>query len=118
MTKKNTTVDDIGEILQEMQSFNEAQFLRLENKMDEEFKSVRNEMNEGFASIRNEMDDGFSSVRSELKYIYKELEDIKKRLEKRTFEDSSALAKEVVDLRERVQKMEKALQAHGIALPV
>lgn len=97
MPNKDATIEDIVEILHTMQ-----------DHTDEQFKE-----------LKNEMEDGFASVRSEIKNLWKELEEIKKRLEKlgkRTLEDDNAFGQEIFDLRQKVDGMEKALKLHGITV--
>ena len=64
------------------------------------------------AAMKADMDTGFDSVHAELESIRNELSDIKQKLadlEKRTQEDGDAAVTDIVDLRQRVEKIERQL---------
>lgn len=71
-------------------------------------------------SLEKKMEDGFSSIRSELKWIKEkliELEERIARLEKRTNEDTRAVAIDVITLRKELDMLKKAMKDHGIKIP-
>jgi polyhydroxyalkanoate synthesis regulator phasin len=88
------TIDDLAVMMKNG-------FERLEDKIETEI-----------ASVRQDLKTEIASVRSDIARLQCDIDDIKARLvrlEKRTLEDADALAKEVVDLRKRVDYLEKEL---------
>lgn len=96
------TIDDLAIMVQKG-------FLAVDKKFDD----LETKLNKKIEGLRFEMKAEFASVRSDIRRLENSLDEIKERLaqlEKRSFEDSDALATEVVDLRKRVTILEKELQ--------
>lgn len=94
--KKETTLNEVMEFLQE-------------NMVT---KQEFNETMKGFTT-KQDFDEFRTEITGELRMIRNELEEIKKRLnilEKRTIEDADAAAKDVVELRRRVENLEKQIK--------
>jgi len=105
-------VDDILEIVQFIKD-NSASKQDL-NDLRGEFSGLRGE----FSELRIEMREGFESVRAELASINLELEEIKrdlKKLENRTQVDDDAMISDNLELKARVEKLEKQVQQLQLA---
>lgn len=81
---------------------------RLEKKMDEDFATK-----DDLKRLENKMDEGFASIHGLLRGMQQELDDIKiqlARLEKAVIEDIDVYGKDILDLRQRVEHLEKQLK--------
>ena len=96
--EKETTINELIEFL--------AENMVTKQEFSETIKSVRSEMATGFEELRTEMTAGFRMIREELDDIKNRLE----KLEKRTLEDADASARDVLELRQRVDMLEKQVR--------
>ncbi len=96
--EKETTINELMEFL--------AENMVTKQEFSETIKSVRSEMATGFEELRTEMTAGFRMIREELDDIKNRLE----KLEKRTLEDADASARDVLELRQRVDMLEKQVR--------
>ena len=94
--KKETSINELMEFLQE-------------NMV------TKHEFNETIAKMvsKEDFNEFRTEIRGELRLIHNELEEIKKRLdilEKRTIEDADVAVKDVLELRRRVEYLEKQVK--------
>jgi predicted nucleic acid-binding Zn-ribbon protein len=82
----------------------------LDKKIDNVYQKLDTKIDNVYQKLDAKIDSGIASVRTDIRRLESSIDDIKerlKRLEKRSFEDEEVLAKEVVDLRKRVDFLEK-----------
>ena len=106
--------DDLAVIIKD--SFGE-----MENKVAARFDDLESRMatKDDLKNLETRMDEKFGSLGSEIFQIQQELKDIKKSIEalaKRTLEDANVLAKDVLELRRRVDFLEKQIQKFQTAV--
>ncbi len=97
MKEDPMTIDDLAAMIRD-------QFLH----QDERLELLTSEV----GKLRIEMREGFARIDQELRSIKERLREIEARLprvEQRTLEDADALAHDVVDLKKRVNFLEKAV---------
>lgn len=90
----------------------------MQSDMDASFDAV----DKRFENLHQEMNERFDGVAMDIRAIRADIADIKTRLtalEKRTIEDANAAAKEILELKERLEKVERQVtqlqQAHQSA---
>ncbi|MEK7481240.1 MAG: hypothetical protein AAB633_00645 [Patescibacteria group bacterium] len=74
--------------------------------------AMQSDMDARFDELRSDMDARFDEVKSELSAIRTDISDIKQRLtalEKRTLEDANVAAQDILELRQRVDELERKL---------
>ncbi|MBI4992803.1 MAG: hypothetical protein HZC26_01525 [Candidatus Magasanikbacteria bacterium] len=100
----------LQEILETVNStFETVNFIKDNAVTKDEFEEFKGEVNKKF----DEVNGRFDTLESELRSICIELKDIKFRLaqlEKRTKEDSDAHASDILELRQRVQMLERQVK--------
>lgn len=90
------------------------QFVHMNKQMNERFDA----MDERFDGLVKYMEAGFRDIKMELSMIRRDLEEVKERLavlEKRLFDNETIMAKDVLELRGRITRLEaqvRELQAH------
>ncbi len=91
-------------------------FVKDNGATQESLDSFKLETENNFEKVENrfkEVDDNFSDLKTQLTSMQLELDDIKaslKKLEEKTQEDDNAQVKDIVNLKVRVEKLEKKIK--------
>lgn len=123
------TIDELAVMVQKGFSHLDAKIeaVRAELKQDiqdvrtelkQEIQDVRTELKQEIQDVKTELKQDIHSVRADIRRLESILNEVKERLtrlEKRSFEDDEVLAKEVVDLRKRVDFLEKQFKKLNFA---
>jgi chromosome segregation ATPase len=110
----NNKIDDFAVSVQREFASLHDEIKDVKTELKQQIQQVKTELKQEMQDIRIEMRSDFSSVRAEIRRLSDSIDEVKERLarlEKRTFEDDDALNKEVVDLRRRLNILEKEFNA-------
>ncbi|MDD2758537.1 MAG: hypothetical protein PHD72_04180 [Patescibacteria group bacterium] len=112
MSNGETTINDVLEAINDFAEKTEDRF----NKMDDRFNKMDgrfNKVDDRFILLEQKVDQNHLELLGYIRMIETELKDIKERLtrlEKRTIEDADAAAKDVLELRHRVEVLEEKVR--------
>ncbi len=110
----NARFDELMEFLKE-NMVTKTEFFALEKRvenLEQRFASLEQKV----GSLEQKIDDALSELRSELRSIRERLDVIEERLgrvEKMAKEDTDALSKDFIDLRRRVEILERTVKMQG-----
>ncbi len=119
--QKQGTIEDVLEILYVMQdSMVTKEELKevLDKELKEKLKNVATKediarLDRRIDALEKRMEDGFAELRAEIKSVREDLKEVRfslDKLERRTFEDTTAGTKEIIKLKHRVDNLETQVQ--------